>query len=318
MNLLDNENLNFIIFSFFPYQSDMTGGNIVMHKLSYELANRGCNVYVFVEPEYKHENIHVIESSYIFDNNNTTHIWEPFNFPMAKTISIYPSMSIGNPLNTHHVCRWILYHTAQEIENSWGENDEYFNFGDFKTFKKVDDRKLTIFDYNFEKLYDTKNNDRKGFCHILYKSTPQNSEFLFQKFNSKSIDSFKGENRFDFDYLREEFNKHEYFLTYDKKSFFTTAAAMCGCKAIILEPNGVFEFSENAYTHHREKNLSELPIEFRLKNPIQMFGVAYGLNDISWANETISLAKPFLQDLEKLDQKTVDSFVKFWKEKLNM
>ena len=57
------------------------------------------------------------------------------------------------------------------------------------------------------------------------------------------------------------------------------------------------------------------PTEYRLQNPIQMFGVAYGLDDISWANKTIDLARDHIQELEKIDEKSVDDFIKFWEKK---
>ena len=96
-----------------------------------------------------------------------------------------------------------------------------------------------------------------------------------------------------------EFNKYEYLLTFDEKSFFTTAAALCGTKSIILNPN---------------KELT--PIEYRLKNPIQMCGVAYGFDDIKWANNTIGLVKENLLQLEQKDKQTVSNFIQYWKNKL--
>jgi hypothetical protein len=43
-----------------------------------------------------------------------------------------------------------------------------------------------------------------------------------------------------------------------------------------------------------------------------MFGVAYGLEDIAWANSTIDLARGHLEELQKIDDKTVDQFIEFW------
>jgi len=47
-----------------------------------------------------------------------------------------------------------------------------------------------------------------------------------------------------------------------------------------------------------------------------MFGVAYGWDDISWANSTIGMVRDHLIELEKIDQKTIDEFVKYWELKL--
>lgn len=316
MQIKNNNELNFIIYCFFSFDKDITGGNIVRHKLAYELARRGCNVYMFTSPEYPHENIEVIHANVGEINENTSHTWEGFIYPVDKTISIYPQMVYGNPFNTKHVCRWIMYHTRREIEESFELEDVYFNFGDFKTFKKQSTKSLTVFDYKLEKLYNKNLPNRRGFCHIIHKNHPENFQEIFDFFKSENLEDFKKSKRFDFDYLRENFNKYEYFLTFDKKSFFTTAAALCGCKSIILNPESTTEFYENAYTDYRKKNSSITPFEYRLKNPIQMFGVAYGLEDISWANNTINLSRNHIEDLEIQDQKTVDEFVEFWKQKI--
>ena len=99
--------------------------------------------------------------------------------------------------------------------------------------------------------------------------------------------------------MLDEFNKYEYVLTFDDKSYYTTAAALCGTKGIILNPN---------------KNIT--PFEYRIQNPIQMCGVAYGMNDIKWAEQTIGLVKDNLLQLEQRDNKTIDGFIKYWGNKI--
>jgi len=58
------------------------------------------------------------------------------------------------------------------------------------------------------------------------------------------------------------------------------------------------------------------PAEYRIKNPIQMCGVAYGMNDIKWAEQTIGLVKNNLLQLEKIDNNTIDEFIKYWENKI--
>ena len=48
-----------------------------------------------------------------------------------------------------------------------------------------------------------------------------------------------------------------------------------------------------------------------------MCGVAYGMNDIKWANETIGLVRNNLLELEKKDKQTVNNFIELWKSKLD-
>jgi hypothetical protein len=314
MILPDNEKLNFLVGVHVNFAQVLTGGVVAMHKLAYNIADRGHNVFTFCEPEYPHKNIQVIPSN---GNRNDDLVsewsWESFHYPLEKTISVYPQITRGNPYNTKHVSRWILYHTEHLIEEMYGENDVYFNYGDFKTFKNVPDRKLTVFNYNFDKLYVTNNNIRKGFCHIGHKNTPPNGEEIFKMFSSFNLGNWKRSGAFD--YLREQFNKYEYFLTYDQKSFFTLAATLCGCKAIVLNPGPSYELHPNAFSLSEDYGKTMTPTEYRLNNPIQMYGVAYGLDDIGWANKTIDFARDHLKELEIIDNKTVDNFISYWEKK---
>jgi hypothetical protein len=94
------------------------------------------------------------------------------------------------------------------------------------------------------------------------------------------------------------------------------AAGLCGTKSIILNPGQQYEFTGNALTVDGEYNKNITPTEYRLNNPIQMFGTAYGWDDIQWANNTIGMVKDHLVELEKIDKKTVDGFVNYWENKL--
>ena len=311
MILPDENKINFLVGVHVNFAQVLTGGVVAMHKLAYNLAKTGHNVFTFCEPEFPHENIRVIKSvGNRLNDLETEWSWETFQYPLNKTVSIYPQIIRGNPYYTKHVSRWVLYHTEKPIEDLYGEDDVYFNYGNFKTFKNVPDRKLTVFNYYFDKLYATNNESRKGFCHLSHKNTPPNGHEIFKEFKSFDLGEWKTSGAFD--YLREQFNKFEYFLTYDQKSFFTLAATLCGCKSIILNPGPSFEIHQNAFSLSDEYGKEMTPTEYRLNNPIQMFGIAYGLDDIGWANKTIGLSRDYLKELEIIDDKTVQDFVKFW------
>ena len=138
MVIPDENRLNFIIYLFTPFAEAMTGGLVALHKLAYKLAERGNDVFIFCEPEFPHPNIHIISSTKTYDVEFVQgHTWEPFSYPLHKTISIYPQITRGNPFNTKYVTRWILYDTQLDIESDYGIEDDYFFYGDFKTFRKV-------------------------------------------------------------------------------------------------------------------------------------------------------------------------------------
>jgi hypothetical protein len=271
------------------YSQVLTGGVVVLHKLAFDLAKRGHKVHIFTEPAYPHSNIVVSEHSFgnisniDFDPNNTV---------------IIPPFDWKNNTNLKYVTRWALYHTSDELMQNVDKDDEIFNFGtfDIPTDKKV--YTLTNFDYQKQTFYNKGLKRDKKYCHILLKNNPPNAHEIISYFNSFNLDDYKS--RGCFEYLAEKFNEYEYFITFDDKTFLTTAAAMCGCKSIIL------------------KNNSVNPFDYRNKNKIQCVGVSYGIDDLDWAERTIGLMPEYVDFLIESDDKTIDEFINFWNKKINI
>lgn len=280
--------MEFIISIKVGFDKVLTGGVLAFHRLSYELANRGQKVIIFTEPEYPHPNIRVEKNS---SENNLN-----FEYNPEKTV-ICPSFDWDNNSDIKNVARWALYHISPETARNVSDTDEIFNFGSFDIPIQKKVRKLTVIDYKKEIYYDRGNKRNRKYCHILLKNTPPNFENIISHFNSFSLDDYKTKGCFD--YLAEKFNEFEYFLTFDDKTFLTTAAALCGCKPIILKNN----------------NLS--PWEYRKNNPIQAVGVAYGIEDLKWAEQTSDFVSSHVDYLIEQDNKTVDEFIEFWKTKIN-
>lgn len=295
----NNDKITFIVDTLSSIPFPKSGGSIVTHKLAYELARRGNYVYTFNDPKYYHENIRVIPTQVHSDNDgwNSNFMWEGIVYNPEKTVSIYTQLTWGNPLNTLHNTRWLLHDCSEEHWRTFGDNDYICNFGTFKTPENIKQSILTTFDYRLNEFRNENNPNRKGFAHIIHKNTPEWGLKFIENFGSKEIPHFNG--RQEFENLNDEFNKYEYLLTFDDKSYYTTLAALCGCKVIILNPD-----------EHKT------PLQYRMENPIQMCGVAYGFDDIEWANKTIDLVRNNLIQLEINDNKTIDSFVNYWMEKL--
>jgi len=290
--------LTFIVDTIHSIGYETKGASIACHKLAYELALDGNYVYIFNDPLYPHENIEVIPTvKEVMNHELNNFVWEQFMFNLNNTISIYPQTTFGNQFNTINNVMWVLHDFQEKQWSLISDTFHIFNYGSFKVPEGTIQHQLTVFDYNIDKFYNTNNPDRKGFAHIFHKNTPDWAEEFLKIFGSTEIPTYNEKKSID--YLLSEFNKYEYLLTFDDKSFFTTAAALCGTKSIILNPN---------------KELT--PIEYRLKNPIQMCGVAYGFDDIKWANNTIELVKENLLQLEQKDKQTVSNFIQYWKKKL--
>jgi len=291
--------MNFIINLHLSIKEMKNGGLIVLHKLAYELASRGHNIYIFTEPYYPHSNITTISSKRKNPNwlsNNAEHYeFSLPDLPLDKTISVYAEIQEGNPYKTKHNTRWILYNTQYQIENTWGKDDVYFNYGTFNSQKSTVG-KLTTTDYNLDKLYN-ENKERKGFCYILHKNTPTNGEEFLKFFNAINLTGWQNKG---YDYLRKELNKYEYLLLFDHKTFNSTAALLCGTKVINLFPNPPIP-----------------PKQYREENPLSKFGLAQGLLDITYANETIHLARPHIESQAKNDDETIEKFISYWQKKLS-
>lgn len=277
--------MEFIVSIGVGFSEVLTGGVLVLHKLTYELARRGYKVTIFTEPEYPHPNIVVRKDC---SENNLDFEYDP------NTTVIVPSFYWKNNTNIKNVVRWALYHVG-ENENI-EEGDEVFNFGTFGITTDKTIKKLTTFDYKKETFVNKNQNRNKKYCHILLKNNPPQFREIIGYFNSYDLDDYKS--RGCFEYLSDKFNEFEYFITFDDKTFLTTAAAMCGCKSIILKNNDVS------------------PQEYREKNPIQAMGVAYGLDDLEWCEKTTNFVHSHIDFLEKKDNETIDDFIVFWNKKI--
>jgi hypothetical protein len=300
MNLKwSDDRITFILDTIHSIGFESKGASIACHKLAYELANQGHYVYIFNEPFYPHPNIEVIPVEKINEDNgwwNKFH-WTSFGYNPIRTVSIYTQITWGNPMNTIHNTRWVLHDYDEEQWKTFGKDEYVCNFGTFKAPEGIKQSNLTVFDYKFNDFYNTNNPNRKGFGHIIHKNTPEWGKDFLRQFGSVEIPHYNGQKSLD--YLLNEFNKYEYLLTFDDKSYYTSVAGLCGTKSVILNPN---------------KEIT--PIEYRLKNPIQMCGVAYGFDDIKWANDTIGLVRENLLQLEQRDKQTILNFIEHWKNKL--
>jgi hypothetical protein len=281
--------MEFIISIHVGFSEVLTGGILVMHKLAYEIASRGYKVTIFTEPEYPHPNISVqkncSEDSLNFD-------YDP------NTTVIIPSFYWKNNGNIKNVARWALYHINGDTTSFIDDTDEIFNFGIFKIETTKEVKKLTTIDYQKQIFYDRGNKRNGKYCHYLLKNNPVECREIISYFNSFDLNDYKS--RGCFEYLADVFNEYEYFLTFDDKTFLTIAAAMCGCKPIILKNNNIN------------------PVEFRLENPNQSVGIAYGIDDLKWSENTIGFIRKHVDYLEQCDNQTIDNFIDFWKTKIGM
>ena len=284
------KDLHFIVSISVGFGEVLSGGVLVYHKLAYEIANRGHKVTIFSTPEYPHKNINVELDS---NQNNLN-----FDFDINNTI-IIPTLDWKNEIGLKNVARWVLFHVDEYNTRNIDNTDVVYNFGTFEIEGKGKntENKLRLFDYKTNIFYNYNKPRNKKYCFIINKNHPENWFEIFDNYDADNLTDWKQLGAWE--YLAKKFNEYEYFLTFDQKSTYTVLAALCGTKSIIINND----------------NMS--PLEYKQKNPEQLFGVAYGFDDLEWVDKTINLTPFYVEQLKKEDKKSVDDFIGYWKNKLN-
>jgi len=262
---------------------DLSGGHTVLRELAKQLSILGQTVYVLGS---------------LFNVAGTKLISpdEISKLDLNNLITVYPEGVKGNPYNSKHVVRWILYHTNPEVEYTWGADDVYFYFNDYFVSKENKDRKiLNCFDFKLDLFYDKKL-DRKGYCHIdrnCMRASPDSS--LGLKYDSEDL--FHGHLTMGWEWLVDKLNTKKYFITYNVATYYSAIASMCGCISIILH-DGI-----------KEDNVKEKVIANK-------YGVAYGFEEVDESISNRELLKPYLNEVTNNSIRTIENFILYWESKL--
>jgi len=274
-NKINNNNI--IIYPHVPYKiSD--GGINVLYYLAKLLNEYGKNVKIYPVFGYI-ENPHY--NNYF---NNDFNIYE--------SIVIYCEGTIGNPLKTNYCIRWLLspmgLNVPQNYYINWNRNDlvYYFNYelrfdNNIELFNRIKLLPIIMLDPVF--INYNKNRNNKS-CHTFRKS------HIYKKIiNIHPIDSYEITRNFTHTELASIFNEYSYFYSYDTLTFLTILAALCGCISIVYPIEGVSKYEwlkkTACYPYIKYNNLDNL------------YGIAYGVDDIPWATQTIGLVKKQWDDI---------------------
>jgi len=286
--------MNDLVFAvYLPGRKTNVGGHVVLHKLVKILCDLGQEVWVTCEPMFGCD-------AKLINNIGAPNqkMWDMSFVKDKKLVAVYPETIKGNEFHADHIARWILYHTKGEIEKTWYDTDEYFFYVDgFTTQKDRGSKNLNVIDPKLDVFFNRGLGDkREGYCHINKKKYPKGEKML-EHLSSKDLTDFMKKGGFV--YLAEELNKHEYFVTYDDATYHSIAAALCGCRSVILNPDPKIT-----------------PDEYRKNYHMSVYGIAYGWNDLKHADMTRDMVKELMRKIERQSIKSVEEFVLFWKKKL--
>lgn len=263
--------LNFLTIA--PNFSNKHGGIIVLHKLADLLAKFGELSYI---------------NSNTFKNSSATHLTEDQikNLDFNHTIFIYPEIIVGNPYNAKHIVRWILNTPGiMGGDGKYQNTDMVYKYWNYFKIENNVLGELRCMDLKLDIFYN-KNIKRSGECFMIRKGI-----FLNKELDKHSSDSLNLDYCEDDQHLSNIFNERKIFISYDTMTYCSIQAALCGCISIVIPD---IEISKE---------------EWIQKCPMAKYGIAYGLNDIQWAIDTMHLVKDNLIKIENESYFLIKDFI---------
>lgn len=225
-----------------------------------------------------------------FDNDDSN---LNLNMPILKkneiddeTTIIYPEIVDNNPLGAKNVVRWLLhrpgFHTGRI---NFGKDD--LIVAHTKTHQgtyEIDERHILNIKYIMDNIYYNKNLEKTKTCYSIRKGrkSKPNLKLVHQK-DSICIDGKSHQE------ISDIFNKSHTFISYDTYSTFSLYAALCGTTSIVIPDENV---SKKDWYHDVRDT----------------YGIAYGLEDIEYANQTRDL---LYQNINIQKQSNIDMVKNF-------
>lgn len=217
-----------------------------------------------------------------------TLLWK--HFDINSTVVICGEALVGTPFNAKHVVRWIM-NTPGLLggKGIYDVNDHIFQY---HTWFKVNEKyqvqgELRAIDLNYHlSTYQNQNiPNRKPGAYLIRKGTNKTFNQHPEGFIHADpiLENCSDEEAADF------FNRIETFVSYDDMTFISVQAALCGCSSIIIGGEG------------------DRSVE-NLKKVNRINGVAYGWDDLEWANTTMPLLRPHYEKINQENLETIRNF----------
>jgi hypothetical protein len=289
-------NIKNILFAGHSFDHD-SGGKMVHYELCKILNEYGINSKIYCTQKIQN---HVCNAYY--DND----------FPIDDTtVVIYSELIHGNPFNSKYSVRWILAPVGTFYDKSvylshYNKQDLVYYFNSELKFNEYPEKMGTVYKlltslYIYPNVKQTNFNPRHGTCFTYRKKRMHKDEIInihppgSFEINNDGIDHLQ-------DNLIELFNKYKYFISYDPLTFITIMAALCGCISIVRKVDGLSKLDWIKTTAANEY--------VKYKGLDNLYGIAYGMEDIQYAEDTLSLAKDQWTDIQNFcKESTVIQFI---------
>jgi hypothetical protein len=257
-----------------PSYNPSIGGAVVLHKLCHILnelnydASLTTTIKLNGQTEY-----------FVLNPDFNTKIASEID--INNDIVIYPEIESGNPFQSKNVIRYILnkFHLPEHGNTmaTWGSEDYWLYFHDLFYDKIKEPNFLHILHTKIDYFINLNKDRDIESCFTFRKKSEdkQNLNIIHP------IDSIEIPYNVSDEYLLDIFNRSKRFYSYDTETYLNILASLCGCESIVVP-----------YKNLKKSDLLE-------KQPAFKYGVAYGLDDLKYANETNHKLKEYLFNLEK-------------------
>jgi hypothetical protein len=252
-----------------PSYSPSIGGVVVLHKLCDILLTLGYDAYLYPFGRFAEGDYYTVNPDY------KSQILSELD--LENDIVIYPEIQPGNPAGVKNVVRYILnrYHLP-EFDNymaSWEDSDFWLYHDDLWYDGLRDKNILTIRETKLN-YFKNLNLERDTEACFTYRKKHHEVSSLNIIHPPDAIEipfSISDEE------LLEIFNKCKRFYSYDLETYLNVIAVACGCESVIV------------------------PYKDLTKEEAKVFkyGVAYGLNDLEYANQTTDLLLAEMNQTDK-------------------
>jgi hypothetical protein len=283
-----NFSINFIVYSPFSEYIDYIGGATVPHTLANLLTKAGENSYIYANSTNPKYNINCI-------NWNTDIEYDPMNtiviFIAGAGEHTWDHMVPENLKNCPNIVRWLVNHQVK----CYSKEDKFYTYHDYWNVlenQKIDGS-LSVIEVDHDLFYN-RGLERDGTCYLIKGNLDKEQERFINNSEDYCIDEnlYKIPNLKRMEYLADLFNKKETFISYTPMTFTSVLAAMCGCKSIVIPKS----------SYSKDKWLNEIWCA--------KYGIAFGLEDLPRAIETMDLVIPNIKEYESGRQKNeIDQFI---------
>lgn len=258
------------------------GGCLVLYYLCKLLRDLGETAYLIPRPRNKrlwkqwHRNAK--------RSGFGEHIWKKDE--LTNEVVIYPEIIHNNPKNAKNVVRYLLHKPGFHINRkiNYGESDLIIGYREAFTTKEfpITDKNCVTIEYTMDDVYyQTNFGERLKTCYMVRKGKNL-------KLHPNDAICLDGKSHQE---IAKIFNECDKFICYDTDTYFAYFAVRCGCKSIVIPNKGVSKK------------------EWR-PNVKETYGIAYGLDDIKYAEQTKDKFWETQKEIKSNSIKAVKKFIK--------